>query len=109
MLTRDIHSNKETVETAIYDLGVSIKLAKKSKEKVLCLIVGYGSKGTAHKIQTAVLEELEEYKIKNQIKEYIRGNELDIFNLNYQKLKFAHLIPENEKKEKNYGKIFIIV
>lgn len=43
------------------------------------------------------------------IKEYIRGNELDIFNSNYQKLKFGHLINENEKKEKNYGKIYVIV
>lgn len=109
MLTRDIHSNKESVETAIYDLAQSIKLARSSKEKVLCLIVGYGSKGKTHKIQTAVIEELERYIEKKQIKEYIRGNELDIFNLKYQKLKFAHLIPENEKKEKNYGKIYIIV
>lgn len=109
MLTRDIHANKETVATAIYDLAQSIKLARSMKERVLCIIVGYGSKGTAHKIQTAVLEELVKLKEKNQIREYIRGNELDIFNSNYQRLKFSHLIPENEKKEKNYGKIFIIV
>lgn len=109
MLTKDIHSNKETVPTALYELEQGIKLAKARKEKVLCLIVGYGSKGTAHKIQTAVLLQLEEYKSKRMIKEYIRGNELDIFNSNYQKLKFGHLINENEKKEKNYGKIYVIV
>lgn len=109
MLTRDIHSNLESVDTAIYDLKQTIVLARKSKDKVLCIIVGYGSTGKTHKIQRHVLEALEILKQQNQIKEYIRGNELDIFNVNYQKLKYGHLIPEKEKRIKNPGAIYIIV
>lgn len=108
MLTRDIHSNKETVDVALYDLKQTILLAKKQKEKVIALIVGYGSKGKTHKIQTAVLEALEEFKNNHFIREYIRGNDLDIFSVKYHSFKYKDLIPEGEKRACNPGVIYII-
>jgi hypothetical protein len=107
-MIRDIHSNKERVEDALYDLEQSIKLCKKQKDKVLSLIVGYGSKSGHHKIKTAVLEKLEIYKEKGFVKDYIEGNKLDIFSLEYQKFKYGHLINEEEKRKKNPGIIYII-
>jgi len=109
MITRDIHSNKETVEVALYDLKQTILLAKKQREKVVALIVGYGSTGKTHKIQTAVLEALEDYRKTCFIKDYIRGNNLDIFSSIYHSFKFKDLIPEGEKRSGNPGVIYIIV
>lgn len=109
MLTRDIHSNKETVDVALYDLKQTILLAKKQKEKVIALIVGYGSKGKTHKIQTAVLEALEEFNNKHFIRGYIKGNDLDIFSPVYHSFKFKELIPDSEKRLCNPGVIYIII
>lgn len=107
MLTRDIHSNREKVSDTIYELEVSIRLAKKDKDKLLCLVTGYGSKGTSHKIKTAVIERLEELKIKNQIKGYLIGSDLDIFNINYQKFSHRFVIPKEDFNRKNPGIIYI--
>ena len=54
MLTRDIHSNNETVSVALYELKVSIDLTRHDRDKLLCLITGYGSSGKTHKIKTAI-------------------------------------------------------
>ena len=107
-MIRDIHSNKETVENALYDLEQSIKLCKKQHDKVLALIVGYGSSSGHHRIKTAVLERLKEYKEKRFIKDFIEGNKLDIFDIDYQKFKYKELISETDKKQKNPGIIYII-
>lgn len=109
MYTVDLHLKKETVDSAIANLHTSIKLARKTKEKVLCLIVGYGSTGGTHKIKTAVENELEELKNKNLIKGYINGNELDIFNIKYQNLKNKELIPKDVFNRKNPGQIIVIL
>lgn len=109
MLTRDIHSHGETAETALYELDQSIQLAKSRKERVLCLIVGYGSSGKTHRIQTEVLKALEDYRISRRIRGYIRGSDLDIFSLEYQKLVGKELIPEEEKKKRNPGAVYILV
>ena len=107
MLTIDIHSNKETVNDAKNMCDGAIKMARKDRDRILCLIVGYGSKGTAHKIKSAILELLEEYKTKKIIKDYINGTELDIFNVKYQSFIGADRIPEVEKKKRNPGAIYI--
>lgn len=107
MLTRDIHSNKESVSSALYDLNESIKMARRDKDKLLCLIIGYGSKGTSHKIKTAVIEYLEELKIKNQIKDYLLGSDIDIFNIKYQKFTHKDKIPDLDKKHPNPGVVYI--
>lgn len=107
-MIRDIHSNKERVVDALYDLEQSIKLCKKQQDKVLVLIVGYGSSSGHHKIKTAVLEKLNEYKEKNFIKDFIEGNKIDIFNLEYQKFKYSNLISDEDKAGKNPGIIYII-
>lgn len=109
MYTVDLHLKNETAESAITNLHASIKLARKTKEKTMCLIVGYGSTGGTHKIKTAVLNELLELKNHNQIKGYICGNELDIFNVNYQKLKNKELIEKDALKRKNPGEIIVIL
>ena len=107
-MIRDIHSNKETVVNALYDLEQSIKLCKKQHDKVLALIVGYGSSSGHHKIKTAVLEKLKEYKDKGFVKDFIEGNKLDIFNVEYQNFKYKEYIKEEEKVKKNPGIIYII-
>lgn len=109
MLTRDIHSQKESVDTALYDLEESIRLARFDKDKILCVIVGYGSTGKTHKIKTACLKHLEELKNNKKIKEYILGSDLDIFNINYQSLKYKDRIPNNVKKTRNPGAIYVIL
>lgn len=109
MFLADIHSNKEKVVDAKELLDNYISLARHDKDKILCLIVGYGSKTNKHKIKTAILEKLEEYYLAKKIKGYIIGNELDIFNEKYQKLYNNHRIPDSEKREKNPGKVYIIL
>lgn len=109
MYTVDLHLKNENVESAVVNLYSSIKLAKKTKEKILCLVVGYGSTGGTHKIKTAVENELEELKRKNQIKGYINGNDIDIFNIKYQKLKNKELIPKDIINRRNPGEIIVIL
>ena len=107
MFTKDIHSNKETVKDALYELDSAIKLAKQTNNKILCLITGYGSHNTSHKIKTGIEEKLDEYIKDNKIKSWINGNDLDIFNKKYQDFKNNHLIPEDDKKRRNPGVIYI--
>ena len=107
MLTIDIHSHNEKVNDATIMCNNAIKMARKDKDKLLCLIVGYGSKGTAHKIRSAIIELLEDYKNKKIIKDFINGNELDIFNVRYQKFIGVDRIPEEEKKKRKPGAIYI--
>ena len=105
----DLHQKNETIASAISNLYSSITLARKTKEKTLCLIVGYGSTGGTHKIKTAIENELTELKNKNQIKGFIFGNELDIFNVKYQTLKNKELIEMEAFKRKNPGEIIVIL
>ncbi|MDE7264386.1 MAG: hypothetical protein K2N64_06975 [Anaeroplasmataceae bacterium] len=105
----DLHQRNETVASALYNLKESIRIARSSKDHVLCLVVGYGSTGGTHKIKTAVLEQLREYKSKNQIRDFIIGSEIDIFNANYQKLKGKEFLDEDCKRRKNPGEILVIL
>lgn len=107
MYTVDLHLKKETVATAVYNLGEQIKLAKVSKEKIVCFIVGYGSTGGSHKIRTAILESLKERKQKKQIKDYILGSDIDIFNATYHSFLGRDLLDEECKKRKNPGEIIV--
>ena len=106
MYTVDLHLKKETVDTACYNLMEYIKLARASKERVLHLIVGYGSTGGTHKIKTAILERLSELKNKNQVKGFLEGNEVDMFNPKYLSLKGHELIP---KRSFSKGEIIVIL
>lgn len=107
MYTIDIHSNGESVLTAIDMLKEAFNFGKKDKDKLLCVITGYGSSGKTHKIKTAVLEYLESNKGKS-FKDYIIGSDLDIFSLKYQSFKYGSRIPDSEKRLKNPGVIYII-
>lgn len=109
MYTFDLHLKGSTVKDALYNLEIAIKLAKKSKERILCLIVGYGSSGGSHKIKSMVIEALDELVKCNKVKEFICGNELDLFNEKFLKLKLAHLIPDICKKRRNPGEIIVIL
>ena len=105
----DIHSNKETKEQALYNLQAHIKMCRRTKDKVLYIIVGYGSTSGKHIIRNHVLELALELKEKKQIKDYILGSELDIFNPKYQSFKYKDLISEEEKRIKNPGMIVFIL
>ena len=108
MISRDIHYGKPTVANALEHLDLFLKEVKRS-EKIVEVITGYGSTGGSSKIKNAVLIRLEEYKESKYIKDYICGNELDIFNLKYQNFKYRDLIPENVKKIRNSGAIYIVL
>ncbi len=108
MITKDIHSNKETVVDALYMLDLAIKEAKRDKDRILCLITGYGSKGGTHKIRTAVIERLEDYKKSNRIKAYIIGSDIDYSDKYIEFLKFAQGF-YNVEKQHNSGIIYISV
>ncbi len=109
MFTIDLHLKNETVVNALYNMKQAILLARKSKEHVICFIVGYGSKGGSHKIKTACLEELEQMKNKNQIIDYIISSEIDIFNIKYQKLKGKQYLNSSILNRKNPGEIIVII
>ena len=108
MRSRDIHYGKPTVANALDHLDLFLKEVKKS-EKIVEVITGYGSTGGSSKIKNAVLLRLEEYKEKNYIKDFICGDELDIFNPKYQNFKYRILIPEDIKKMRNKGAIYIVL
>ena len=108
MRSRDIHYGKPTVANALDHLDIFLKEVKKS-EKIVEVITGYGSTGGSSKIKNAVLLRLGEYKEKNYIKDFICGDELDIFNPKYQNFKYRILIPEDIKKMRNKGAIYIVL
>lgn len=107
MLEKDFHGL--TVEAALYELEVTIKLARKQRKKLLSLIVGYGASGKTHKIREAFLEELEVKVLKKQIKGYILGSNLDLFNPKFLNFPYRHLIPEEIKRKANPGAIYIVI
>ena len=109
MYTVDIHLKGENVASAISNLHSSIKLARSSKERLLCVIVGYGSTGGTHKIKTAVLEELQALKSHNKIRDYILGSELDIFKIKYQQFKGKALLDRATLNRRNPGEIIIYI
>ena len=109
MLTVDLHLKNENTDTAVYNLYEMIVLCKRQKTQVLACVVGYGSSGKTHKIRTAVLLKLKEYQQNNFIKEYIEGNKVDIFNLEYQKLKYKHCLPKEAMSRRNPVIIYVFV
>jgi hypothetical protein len=108
MYTVDIHYAGATKLSAKYNIDESIKIARREKDKLLCLIVGRGNGGT-HKIKTETINILSEYKNENKIKDFICGSDLDLFSSIYLNFKFKERIPELEKKKKNPGAIYVIL
>ena len=108
MISRDIHYGKPTVVNALEHLDIFLKDVKR-EEKIVEVITGYGSTGGSSKIKNAVIKRLEEYKENNYIKDFICGDELDIFNPKYQNFKYLSLIPTEVKKTRNKGAIYIIL
>ena len=108
MLSRDIHYGKPSVINALEHLDIFLKEVKRS-EKIVEVITGYGSTGGSSKIKNAVIERLEELKLQKYIKDFICGNELDIFNKKYQNFKYLSLIPDSVKKIRNSGAIYIVL
>ena len=108
MRSRDIHYGMPTVANALDHLDLFLKEVKRS-EKIVEVITGYGSTGGSSKIKKAVIERLEEYKDKKYIKDFICGDELDIFNKKYQNFKYLALSPTEVKRIQNKGAVYIIL
>lgn len=108
MRSRDIHYGKPTVLNALDHLDLFLKEVKRS-EKIVEVITGYGSTGGSSKIKNAVIKRLEEYKESNYIKDFICGEELDIFNPKYQNFKYRSLLTDDIKKIQNKGAIYIVL
>lgn len=111
MITYDVHLNHDNIDSALYNLDIYIKHAKKEKDKFLLFISGYGSSGKSHKIKDVIISKLEEYKNKKYIKDYILGEEVK--NLSIKYLEFLKNIKsdisENVIKCLNIGNILIKV
>lgn len=107
MYTVDLHPKDATVSSAIENLKQSLKLCRQTKEKVACFIVGYGSTGGTHKIKTAILEELDQLLQAHQIKGFIIGSEIDIFNPKYQNLKGREYLDKECQRRQNPGEVFV--
>ena len=108
MYTVDIHKHNETVKDAIKELEVAITFGRKEKDRILCVVVGYGSTSGHQRIKTSVIEYLDE-KIGKGIKDYLIGSEVDIFNPRYQKCKFGSKLPKEAFWDKNPGIIYIFL
>ena len=108
MRSRDIHFGKPTVANALEHLEIFLKEVKRC-EKIVEIITGYGSTSGSSKIKNAVILRLEELKSTNYVKDYICGNELDIFNSKYQNFKYRNLLTEDIKKSRNPGAIYIVL
>ena len=108
MYTVDIHNNKENTKDAIKELEVAISFGKKDRDKILCVIVGYGSKSGHSRIKQAEIEYLDT-KLGKGVKDYLIGNEVDIFNPKYQKCKFGSKLPKEAFIAKNSGCIYIFL
>ncbi|MGD9910593.1 MAG: hypothetical protein AB7U79_08350 [Candidatus Izemoplasmatales bacterium] len=67
----DIHHSMPSVEMALSNLEVYIRISK--SEKVIKIIHGYGSSGKGGKIKKAFREECIELKNKKVIKDYLPG------------------------------------
>lgn len=67
----DIHHGMPSIEMALSNLEVFIRISK--SEKVIKIIHGYGSSGKGGKIKTAFREECEKLKSKRIIKDYLPG------------------------------------
>lgn len=104
----DIHYGHPTVDVAMESLIFHIKSEKKLNSKVVGIIVGYGSSGGTHKIKNEALNKLLEFKASNYIKDFILGNELDIFNSKYQSFKYKDLV-RSEIDKHNPGIIYVIL
>jgi len=111
MISFDIHKNKASVYTAINSLDDYIKRNKKLKIRLFSVIVGHGSTGGSHKIKTAALIFLEEAKVKNKIRGYILGSDIDIFNNKYINFnsKLKKDITREMHQKHNPGEIYIWV
>jgi len=80
----DIHHGLPTVESALSQLEIFIRISK--QEKVIKIIHGYGSSGKGGKIKTAFREECEKLKSRKITKDYIPGE------ASYQPMGFDELI-----------------
>ena len=108
MYTIDIHYDGATTNSTRYNIEQAISIARRDKDKLLCLIVGRGKGGT-HKIKTEAQNILLEFKCQNKIKDYILGSDLDLFSPVYLKFKYRDKIPDLEKKKMNSGAIYVIL
>lgn len=108
MYTVDIHYNGATKLSCKHNIDEAIIIARRDKDKLLCLIVGRGNGGT-HKIKTETINILTDYKVQNKIKDFICGADLDLFSSVYLSFKYRDRIPEIEKKKKNSGAIYVIL
>lgn len=109
MLTIDIHYGKPTVDTALSNLDSQLRIFKKQGHKSICVITGYGSTTGKHKIKTAAIDYLEELKGKHQIKDFILGENINIFNSKYQNFLYKELLDDEIKQRTNPGFVIVIL
>ena len=107
MYTIDLHNS--TTYSAIANLDKYLSFGRKEKDRLIKFITGYGKSNGSHKIKTALLNKLEEYKLIKKIKDYLDGSNNDMFKEQYHKFLGKNVIPEDERTKANSGIIYVFV
>ncbi len=79
-VTINLEDDLPTVDQALKRLAQEIIWARRDKIILMKVIHGFGSSGKGGKIRKAVRNELEVFKRRGMIKEYITGEKLSIFD-----------------------------
>ncbi len=95
----DIHYGMPTVEQALYNLDVFLRLSK--NEKIIKIIHGYGSSGRGGKIKNACREVLLKKQENGHIKGFIPGEAFSL-PMGYDALIRTHL--SILKTDRDFGK-----
>ena len=86
MLEINLEEGRPAADTAIRRLTYSIHREKAARTKAFKIIHGYGSSGTGGKIRVEARRYLDGCVRKGQIRGYIPGEELSIFDERTRKL-----------------------
>ena len=76
----NLKENSATVDYALAILEIEVESAKKSGEKVIKVLHGYGSHGRGGAISIAVRKQLRIWKKSGTIKDYFGGESWNMFN-----------------------------
>ena len=76
----NIKSDMPTSDDAVRRITFNIKTAAAFGVSAIKIIHGYGSSGKGGAIRTEARKYLDRQKLRNQIKDYIKGEDFSIFN-----------------------------
>lgn len=107
----NIESGMPTVEAGQKKLYFEIVTARRQGIKVIKVIHGYGSSGVGGRLKKGILEYLALKKREGFIKEYISGDDFDIFNQSTRNIleKYSELGKDNDLGRGNPGITMVLI